>query len=113
MSNSVRNALVFAGVVTLAIAMIILACRIARWLFIAAAWLIALTVVGAVLLAKTVALQAPILSERLGHAMRGRTSLAPRRDCPPAQSCRRGSTPYAHEYSRVISRWGKYVLGAA
>ncbi len=72
----------------LGVAVIILACRIARWLFIAAAWLIALAVVGVVLLARTVALQAPIWSERLGHAMRGRTSLAPMRDRPPAQSCR-------------------------
>lgn len=88
MSNTVRNALVFAGVVTLAIALLVLACRIARWLFIAAAWLIALTVVGVVLLAKALALQAPIWSERLGHAMRGRASLAARRDGPPAQSRR-------------------------
>ena len=88
MSNTVRTALVFAGVVTLAIVLLILACRIARWLFIAAAWLIALTVVGVVLLAKAMALQAPIWSERLGHTMRGRTSLAARRDSPPTQSCR-------------------------
>jgi hypothetical protein len=65
MSNTVRNALVFAGVVTLAIALLILAWRIARSLFIGAVWLIALTVVGAILLTKLVALQAPIWSERL------------------------------------------------
>jgi hypothetical protein len=97
MSNTVRNALVFAGVVALAIVMLILACRIARWLFIAAAWLIALVVLGVVLLAQSVALQAPIWSERLGHAMRGRTSLAPTRDCRQLNHVARGSAPYAHE----------------
>jgi hypothetical protein len=65
MSNTVRNALMFAGVVTLAIALLILAWRIARWLFIVAVWLVALTGVGLVLLTKLVALQASIWSERL------------------------------------------------
>lgn len=80
MSNTVRNALVFAGIVTLAIALLILAWRIVRWLFIAAIWLIALTVVGAVLISKCVALQAPIWIERLGRLARD--------DQAPAQSGR-------------------------
>ena len=63
MSNTVRNALVFAGVVTVSIALLILAWRIARWLFVGAVWLVALTVVGLLLLAKLVALQAPIWLE--------------------------------------------------
>ncbi len=78
MSNTVRNALVFAGIVTLAIALLILAWRIARWIFIAAVWLIALTVAGAVLISKSIALQAPIWSERLGRGVRGRASLVPK-----------------------------------
>ena len=65
MSNTVRNALVFAGVVTVSIALLILAWRIARWLFVGAVWLVALTVVGLLLLAKLVALQAPIWLERV------------------------------------------------
>lgn len=88
MSNTVRNALVFAGVVTLAIALLILAWRIVRWLFIAAIWLIALTVVGAVLISKSVALQAPIWTKRLGRLVRGKPSLVPRHAQAPAQSGR-------------------------
>lgn len=65
MSNTVRNALMFAGVVPVSIALLILAWRIARWLFIGAVWLVALTVVGLHLLAKLVALQAPIWLERV------------------------------------------------
>jgi fatty acid desaturase len=58
----------------LAIALLILAWRIARWLFLGAVWLIALTVVGVVLLTKLVAHQAPIWSARL-HAHHARVTI--------------------------------------
>lgn len=59
MSRAVRNALVFAGLVALAWVLLVLAWRIARWLFIVTVWLIALTVAGAILLTQVVTQRFP------------------------------------------------------
>jgi hypothetical protein len=66
MSRAVRNALVFAGVVALAWLLLVLAWRLARWLFVAAVWIIALTVAGAILLTRVVTQRLPPWIARIG-----------------------------------------------
>ncbi len=71
MSRTVRNALVFAGLVALAWVLLVLAWRIARWLFIVAIWLIALTVAGAILLTQVVTQRFPPWIARLRASRAG------------------------------------------
>ena len=59
MSRAVRNALVFAGLVVLTWALLVLAWRIVRWLLVVAVWVIALTVAVGVLLARVVTQRFP------------------------------------------------------
>jgi hypothetical protein len=100
MSNNVRNALVFAGVVTVSIALLILAWRIARWLFIGAVWLVALTVVGLLLLTKLWRSRRPSGLSAFAHIMPARTVRVSRRDCRPARPDRSKCAPrYAQELS--------------
>ena len=54
MSRAVRNALMIAGLPALTWILIVLAWRVAKWLFIAAVWVTALTVAGLILLAQVV-----------------------------------------------------------
>lgn len=54
MSRAVRNALMIAGLLALAWLLLVLAWRLAKWLFIAAVWVTALTVVGVILLTQVV-----------------------------------------------------------
>lgn len=76
MSRAVRNALVFAGVVALAWVLLFLAWRIARWLFVVAVWLTALTIAGAILLTQVVTQRFPPWIERL-RASRARDRVGP------------------------------------
>ena len=71
MSRAVRNALVFAGLVALTWVLLVLAWRIARWLFIVTAWLIALAVAGAILLAQVVTQRFPPWIARLRESRTG------------------------------------------
>lgn len=76
MSRDVRNALVFAGLVALAWVLLVLAWRIARWLFVVAVWLTALTVAGAILLTQVVTQRFPPWIARL-RASRARDRVGP------------------------------------
>jgi hypothetical protein len=86
MSRSVRNALLFVGLVALAWVLLVLAWRVARWLLIATVWLIALAVTGAILLSQVVTQRFPPWIARLradhgrGRAQRHQLELA----CGPA-----------------------------
>ena len=71
MSRAVRNALVFAGLVALTWVLLVLAWRIARWLFIVTAWLIALAVACAILLAQVVTQRFPPWIARLRASRTG------------------------------------------
>jgi hypothetical protein len=76
MSRAVRNALVFAGLVALAWVLLVLAWRIARWLFVVAVWLTALTVAGAILLTQVVTQPFPLWIAR-PRASQARDRLGP------------------------------------
>ena len=65
MSRAVRNALMIAGLLALAWIFIVLAWRVAKWLFIAAVWVTALTVAGLILLAQVVTQRFPPWVARL------------------------------------------------
>jgi len=59
MNRALRNALMIAGLLTLAWILIVLTWRVAKWLFIAAVWVTALTVAGLILLAQVVTQRFP------------------------------------------------------
>lgn len=65
MSRAVRNALMIAGLLALAWILIVLAWRVAKWLFTAAVWVTALTVAGLILLAQVVTQRFPPWVARL------------------------------------------------
>lgn len=65
MSRAVRNALIIAGLLALAWIFLVLAWRVAKWLFIAAVWVTALTVAGLILLAQVVTQRFPPWIARL------------------------------------------------
>ena len=65
MSRAVRNALMIAGLLALAWIFIVLAWRVAKWLFIAAVWVTALTVASVILLALVVTRRFPPWIARL------------------------------------------------
>jgi hypothetical protein len=81
MSRAIRNALVFAGLVALAWVLLVLAWRIARWLFIISVWLIALTIAGAILLTQVVTQRFPPWIARL-RANRTRGRVGPPETAP-------------------------------
>ena len=81
MSRAVRNALVFAGFVALAWVLLVLAWRVARWLFVVAIWLTALTVAGAILLTQVVTQRFPPWIARF-RASRARDSVGPSEIAP-------------------------------
>jgi hypothetical protein len=59
MSRSVRNALLFVGLVASAWVLLVLAGRVARWLLTVTVWLIVLAVTGAILLSHVVTQRFP------------------------------------------------------
>lgn len=65
MSRAVRNALMIAGLLALAWLLLVLAWRLAKWLFIAAVWVTALTVFGVILLTQVVTQRFPPWIARL------------------------------------------------
>lgn len=65
MSRAVRNALMLAGLLALTWILIVLAWRVAKWLFIAAVWMTALTIAGLILLAQVVTQRLPPWIARL------------------------------------------------
>lgn len=66
MSRAVRNALIFTGLLALAWILVVLAWRIAKWLFIAAVWATTLTVAGLILLTQVVTRRFPPWIASLG-----------------------------------------------
>lgn len=71
MSRAVRNALMVAGLIALAWVVIVLAWRIARWLFIVGVWVLAFTIAAAILLAQVVTRGLPVWIARLGGEAQG------------------------------------------
>lgn len=65
MSRAVRNALMIAGLLALAWLLLVLAWRLAKWLFIAAVWVTALMVVGVILFTQVVTQRFPPWIARL------------------------------------------------
>ena len=71
MSRAIRNALMIAGLLALAWILIVLAWRVAKWLFIAAVWVTALTVAGLILLTQVVTQRLPPWIARLRGQAQG------------------------------------------